>query len=108
MITVDLRTFYDIIYRKAFSGGDNLEKVDGRKNNGGHRKGSGRPKLMPGESKQRGIHMIRAFDDEYKIKTMNVFAAYDRLEKCCDNLVGLEEWIDFRTVKKKCEKVGSV
>ena len=67
MITVDLRTFYDIIYRKAFSGGDNLEKVDGRKNNGGHRKGSGRPKLMPGESKQRGIHMIRAFDDEYKI-----------------------------------------
>lgn len=46
------------------------------------------------------------FDDEYKIKTMNVFAAYDRLEKCCDNLVGLEEWIDFRTVKKKCEKVG--
>lgn len=48
------------------------------------------------------------FDDEYKIKTMNVFAAYDRLEKCCDNLVGLEEWIDFRTVKKKCEKVGSV
>ena len=46
------------------------------------------------------------FDDGYKIKTMNVFAAYDRLERCLDNLAGLEEWIDFRTARENCEKLG--
>ena len=48
----------------------------------------------------------RIFDDEYKFKTMNVFSAYDRLECCHDNLVGLEEWIDFRIAKENCEKIG--
>ena len=43
------------------------EKVIGKKGRGGPRPNSGRPKLSPGESKQRGIHQIRAFDDEYSI-----------------------------------------
>ncbi|WP_196599317.1 DUF4011 domain-containing protein [Pectinatus frisingensis] len=46
------------------------------------------------------------FDDGYKIRTMNVFAAYDRLERCHDNLAGLEEWIDFRTARENCKKIG--
>ena len=43
------------------------EKADGRKRNGGARPNSGRPRVAPGESRQRGIHQIRAFDDEYSI-----------------------------------------
>lgn len=46
------------------------------------------------------------FDDKYKIRPMNVFAAHDRLNRCYSNLASLEEWIDFRKARENCEKIG--
>lgn len=46
------------------------------------------------------------FDKDYCVLSMNVFSALDRLERCRDNLAGLEEWIDFRKAHESCKRAG--
>lgn len=46
------------------------------------------------------------YDAENDIKRLNFFALQDKIEKCLHNLVGLEEWIDFRTARENCEAEG--
>ena len=64
---------------------------DGRRNNGHFAKaGAGRPRINPADSKARGIHQIRAYDDEFKLIRRFIALVRKDKKRCADAVAILE------------------
>lgn len=49
---------------------------------------------------------INLFDEKEELLNINLFKLLTRTENCLNNIAQLEEWIDFRSIRKLCNEEG--